>query len=720
MQGKRADRIVPLAVLALCLFVFLSGLGSREKVWEDMTYTALRFPQGTQRSLADGGSYGEMNEGPGLVLPAGTYRVKWRVQSDGDNELRLSGLYGLNCDTQAIPLPAGQEAGEASFTLREATAGLQLTFAFQAGTFMDVQELRLYSPRYRDGAFGFLVAAALGLLLWRGIRSGRLPQEKRLRLCLLSLAVLIASAPSLKDTVCIGHDSVFHLVRLMNLADGLSGGVPVRLGGFAYNGFGAITSVFYPDAILLLPALLIRLGCSMQFAVNLYCVLLNALAALAMAVCARRLFGDEDAGLLAGIAYALCVYRLSDVYTRFAVGEMTAMAFLPLFILGLWEVLLGERGRWPLLGASAAAIALSHVLSTVICAGFALLCCLLTIGRLLRERRLGAVLKALGLAGLLCAFWLVPFAHFARQGIGGASLFKDPAYFTLHPAQLLLMGEGELAVDPADPALSTFSLELGLPLLLGAALTFGLQGQRGEDRGRARLALALALLGIALALCATTLFPWPYLRKLTLGMSDALQFPWRLLMPASALLCLCCGWAYRRFAGAHPDRMAAALLALCALSVMPMLSRETRNDRYIAFGEGISPDLAYTEYTLPGTSPQETRDAELMLEGEAEVSDAVKRGSRLTAHVQTEKDAVLVLPLYGYDGYRAELKESRQPLTVSCGEDRRLRVALPAGTNGTLRVWYAGEPLWRVGDAVSLVTLVCLVLRALRKKKGMG
>ena len=110
MQGKRADRIVPLAVLALCLFVFLSGLGSREKVWEDMTYTALRFPQGTQRSLADGGSYGEMNEGPGLVLPAGTYRVKWRVQSDGDNELRLSGLYGLNCDTQAIPLPAGQEA----------------------------------------------------------------------------------------------------------------------------------------------------------------------------------------------------------------------------------------------------------------------------------------------------------------------------------------------------------------------------------------------------------------------------------------------------------------------------------------------------------------------------------------------------------------------------------------------------------------------------------
>ncbi|MBR1407483.1 MAG: hypothetical protein IJ573_01120 [Clostridia bacterium] len=717
MRMRKAERFIPAAVLALVLLCFVTGIGSREKVWEDMTYTALRFSQGTHRSLADGDSYGEMNEGPGFVLPAGTYRVKWRVSSDGDNELRLSGLYGLNCDTQVITLPAGQETGEASFTLREATAGLELTFAFCSGTVMDVEELRLYSPAYRDGAFTFLFLAALGLLLWKEICSGRLTQPRRMRLCLVGLAVLIGSAPSFKDTVCLGHDSVFHLVRLMNLADGLTDGLPVRLGGFSYNGFGAITSVFYPDLFLTLPALLIHLGSSMQFAVNAYCIALNALSALTMYVCAKRLFEDEDAGAMAAVAYVLCVYRLSDVYTRFAVGEMTAMALLPLFLLGLWETLLGEKRRWPLLGLAASAIALSHVLSTVICAALAAVCCLLTLRRLFVEKRFISVLKALTLAALLCAFWLVPFAHFAGRGIGGMSLFKDPAYFVLHPAQLLLQGEGELAVDPADPALATFSLELGLPLLLGAALTFGLQGKKGEDRRHSRLALALTLLGIALALCSTALFPWPYMRKLTGGLSDALQFPWRLLMPASALLCLCCGWAYRRFAPEHPERMTAALLALCALSVLPMLSRETRSNRYIPFGEGISPDLAYTEYTLPGTVPEETRNAALRTEGGAQVKDVQKQGSRITARVMAEQDAALILPLYGYDGYRAKLTESRTALSVSCTEDRRLRVALPAGTDGTLCVWYAGLPAWRIADAISLVTLAAAAALWLKQKK---
>ena len=716
MRKDKTDRIVPAMLLALVLLAFLTGIGSREKVWEDMTYTALRFPQGTHRSLVDGDSYGEMNDGPGLVLPAGTYRVKWRVASDGDNELRLSGLYGLNCDTQTIALPAGQEAGEASFTLQEAAAGLGLTFVFCGGTAMDVGELRLYSPAYRDGAFAFLFLAALGLLLWKGIRTGRQGQPRRMRLCLVGLAVLIASAPSFKDTVCLGHDSVFHLVRLMNLADGLSGGLPVRLGGFAYNGFGAITSVFYPDLFLLLPALLIRLGCSMQFAVNAYCAALNALSALTMYACAKRLFDDEDAGTLAAIAYVLCVYRLSDVYTRFAVGEMTAMAFLPLFLLGLWEALLGQQNRWPLLGVSAAAVALSHVLSTVLCAALAAVCCLLTVRRLFREGRIRSVLKALGLAALLCAFWLVPFAHFAGQGIGGASLFKDPAYFVLHPAQLLLQGEGELAVDPSDPALATFSLELGLPLLIGMALTFGLQGKTGEDRRQSRLALVLGLLGIALALCSTALFPWPYLRKLTGGLSDALQFPWRLLMPASALLCLCCGWAYRRFAPEHPERTAAALLALCALSVLPMLSRETRSSRFIPFGEGISPDLAYTEYTLPGTEPEETRNAALLTEGDVQVTGAVKQGSRFTAQVEAKDASALILPLYGYDGYRAELAGGGR-LPVSCTEGRRLKVEFPAGAGGQLRVWYAGLPVWRVADGISLLTLVAVAVLWFKRKR---
>ena len=714
MRRNKAELFV-LALLAVCcLFAFVTGAGSRRMVWEDLPYTLLDFPSGLSRSLAAGDEYGEMNDGPGLTLPAGTYRVKWRVSSDGDNVLRLSGKYGLNSDTAEIRLPAGQAEGTAEFTLREAAAGLSLVFCFEDGTEFEVRDLRLYGPPCRDGAFLFALLAGLFFLLFCLWRRGRLPQARRMRLCLLALAVLIASAPALKDTVCLGHDTAFHLVRILNLADGLKGGFPVRLGGFSYNGFGAITPVFYPDFFLTLPAGLIALGCSMTFAVNLACVLISALSALAMYRCAGRIFGDEDAALSSAVLYTLSVYRVSDLFTRFAVGEALAMAFLPLFLLGLWEVLLGEKARWPLLGLSAAAICLSHVLSTALSAGLALACCLLCLGRAARERRLSSVAKAFLLALALCAFWLVPFLHFARQGLGAASLMKDPGYAALQPAQLFLLGEGELAVDPADRGLATFSLELGLPMLLGAAITLGLQGRAGEDRRQARTALAIALLGLGCALVSTRLFPWSHLRRLTGGFSDYLQFAWRFLMPSAVLLALAGGWGYARFFSGRGEQTAALLLALCALAALPTLSRETRSNSYIPFGECASPDLAYTEYTLPGTRPQETRGASLLTEGDVRVTDYEKRGSRVTARVSAAENARLILPLYGYDGYEARL--DGRPLPVSCGGDRRLAVALEAGAEGTLRVRYVGLPLWHVFDLLSALTLAVCIARGCRAR----
>ena len=160
---------------------------------------------------------------------------------------------------------------------------------------------------------------------------------------LLGLAVLIASAPALKDTVGIGHDTTFHLVRLCNLADGLKMGFPVRAGGYSYNGYGAITSVFYPDIFLYPFALMMNLGASLQYAANAFFIAVNIASAAAMYAAAKRIFKDEWAGVCASVLYTLSIYRISDVFTRYAVGEMTAMIFLPLFLLGLYEVALGDR-----------------------------------------------------------------------------------------------------------------------------------------------------------------------------------------------------------------------------------------------------------------------------------------------------------------------------------------------------------------------------------------
>jgi len=320
--------------------------------------------------------------------------------------------------------------------------------------------------------------------------------------------------------------------------------------------------------------------------------------------------------------------------------------------------------------------------------------------RIVKEKRLLPIVKAAGLAGLLCAFQLVPFIHYSMQGIGAQELAKDPAYFALHPAQLFLLGAGELSLDPKDPALSTFALEIGLPLLMAAALTLYVAATAEKREKRDGFGVLLVLAGGLFAFMATTLFPWNYVRVLTRGLSDYLQFPWRFLMMTAALLALAGGWGCARFSRGHGEQMAAAVLAIAALCALPTLTDEARNADYIAFGETVSPHLGYTEYTIPGTKTESTLNSSILSDGDVTVTAYEKESTTVTAQIEAKSDAAISLPLFGYDGYRAQV--DGQDMEITLGENNRLKVLLPAGTAGELRVWFAGKAVWRAAELVSL------------------
>ena len=714
MRAKKKTLGALLLCAALIAVIFTTGILDRQKTWTEMPHQMMRFDGGLIR---EGAPSGVMNEGPGLDLPAGTYRVKWAIEGDGNNRLLIATRNGVKAEPAEIALPAGQTQGEALFTLCAAAQGVELLVSYDSGTFIRVQDMRLYSPFYRDHAFTF---ALLILAIWLGCAlhmGGLLTPARRGRLILVGMAVLIASGPALKDTVCIGHDTTFHLVRLCNLADGLAHGqFPVRAGGFSYNGYGAITSVFYPDIFLYPFALLMNLGASMPYAVNLFFIAVNVGSAAAMYVAAKRMFKEEWTAVLASILYTLSIYRVSDVFTRYAFGEMTAMVFLPLFMLGLYEVVLGDKCRWRVLAVSAACIYLSHMLSTLICALTAVGVGVLFIAKIVRERRLLPIIKAAALAIALCAFQLVPFVQYSMQGIGAAELAKDPANSAIAPVQLFLLGAGDLSVDPRDGTLSAFALEIGLPLIMGAGLALYVAATAEKKEEKSGMAMLLTAAGALFALMATTLFPWSYVRVFTRGLSDYLQFPWRFLMMTAVCFALAGGWGLARFARGHSEQMAAAALAIAALCALPTLTDETRNPDYIAFGETVSPNLQYTEYTIPGTQTRPTMDQSLITDGVA-VTRYEKDGTTAALEVQAQEGGMVSLTLFGYDGYRAEL--GGEEIAWTLGENNRLTVEIPAGTSGELRVWFAGKAVWRVAEAVSVASFAALLMHKGKRRRAM-
>lgn len=726
MSGERTKRALVAAALCAALIALCWGLGigRGDITLSGLDMDGLTFFRGGNKtySLAGGDTYGVLCGGPGLTLPAGRYKLVVTVVSDGDNVLRIVTGNGAQAEPAELTLPAQSWDNALWFELKEDARDLELQIDFQQGTYLQIHGVDLVLPERTDGTWMLTLLLLLGCALALLHLRGTLKKEDAGRLLLIGAAVLAASVPALRDFLYGGHDTLFHQMRLYNVADALgSGQFPVRMGGYGYNGYGSAVSIFYPDVFLLLPALMLRTGASVQGAMRVYILLVNAVSAAAMYACGRRIFSSRTAGTCASILYTLASYRLMDIYVRDALGEYTAMAMLPLFVLGLWEVLFGDAKRWRTLVLGATLVFMSHMLTTVMCAVLALVLGAASIGKIVREKRLLAIVKAVAGTVLVNLFLLLPMLDYSLQGIGDSGTLMTSC--SANAMQVM-----ELFVTQADAYKG-----VGCMLLLGlAALVYAALTGRGERR-RMDAALGCAALGTAAALAATSLFPWAQMEHLTRGLVNYLQFPSRLLMFASVFLALAGGYGAVCFARDKGRRELAMLLTLvlCVTGAYGQIGGYAVQDegvpefglryadpyiRFKSYTDVITG--SYLEYAMPDSDLRLTDDQTVTISGGAELTGWHKAGTRMTAQVDAQTDAVIALPVFGFDGYRATV--DGQEMQTGLDDNNRLTVLLPKGTQGTLCVWFAGKASWRVAEAVSLLALLGLCLTRRRRADAAG
>lgn len=723
---QKAKLYGPVLLAALvCVLAFATGALKKPKILENITRDYRVFQKSNARfSLADGDAYGVLptSRRGWLHLPAGEYRLRWSVDCDGENFLRLKDTNDATITPNEFVITAGD--GDVTFAIKQDCEDISFEFEFASGTYMDIYQLKLYTPDYQDDAFTLLFFALGASILWLMIGTGRLTRENITPTMLIVLAVLIGSAPALKSTFALGHDGTYHMARLLNLADGLKNGqFPVRMGGFSYDGYGAVTSVFYPDMFLYPFALMILGGASAAYTCNVLSVALNIGAALSMYAAAKRLFEKRWMATGASVLYTLSSYRIVNVFTRMALGEALAMIFLPLFLVDLYDVVCGEGRRWKGLAVSATCIFCSHMITTLLCAALAAGFCLLHIRDVIRKKRLLPLLKAVSLCLLLCLHRIGPLVMYSMQGIGAGDLLRDITENSIEPGQILLMNAGTIARSTANLKILDFSVEIGLPLLVSAALAVCAALQKRERGRRERIALELVIGGAVIAVAATDFFPWGAVSLLTGGKAGYIQFTWRLLTLASPMLALAGGYGLCEFGGKRPDAATVAALAMALVCVMPTLDTAIQDPVYTEPGVIISPFMgrSFPEYTYSDTTNfLEIRKRAVETDGDVELRDYDKRSMTITAQVNARTESRITFPLFNYDGFRATV--DGQDMTVENGDNNRVAVVLPAGTSGTLKVWFAGKGWWRVGDAISLAALIALMAgsRKERRHETMG
>ena len=713
---KRKAKLYGPVLLAalLCALVFATGALKKPKIFENITTDYMAFQKKLPRyALADGDEYGviPMGRRGWMHLPAGEYRLRWVISCDGDNILRLTNTNDATITPSEFTIPAGAGDGELHFTVEEDCEDFKIEFEFAAGTYMDIYQVKLYTPEYQDDAFTLLFFAVGASILWLMIGTGRLTRENMAPVLFIALAVLIGSAPALKTTFVIGHDGTYHMARLLNLADGLKNGqFPVRMGGFAYDGYGGVMSVFYPDTFLYPFALMILGGASAVYVCNVFSVALNIGAALSMYAAAKRLFEKRWAATGASILYTLASYRVVNVFTRIAFGEALAMVFLPLFLVNLYDVVCGDARRWKGLALSAACIFCSHMITTLLCAVLAAGFCLLHIRKIILQKRLLPLVKAVLVCLLLCLYRIGPLVMYSMQGLGADDLFRNITEFSVELGQVLMMNAGTITRETNNPQVMEFSVEIGLPLMIGAALALYAALQK-EERGKSEwAALKLVAGGALMTIAATDFFPWGAVSLLTQGQVGYIQFTWRLLILATPMLALAGGYGLCEFGGKRQDAAAVAALSMAVICVMPIFSSEIQNPIYVEKGVIISPFMgrSFPEYTYSDTTDfLAIRKRSVEIIGDAEMADYEKRSTTITAQVSARTENRITFPLFDYDGFRATV-DGRE-IAVERGSNNRVSVVLPAGTSGALKIWFAGKWWWRIGDAVSAAALIGLL-----------
>ena len=587
-------------------------------------------------------------------------------------------------------------------------------------------------PIYRAARLvGFVLLAALldlALLLLFARGDENAPARRRRYAVPLVLAgiALAASLPLFSNYLYFGHDLDYHLQRITAMAAELSyGQFPVRLTTDSLNGYGYANPLCYCELFLTLPALLYNAWLPLRTCYQVYIFAVT----LATAAIAYYSFGTITAsrklGLLGAGLYTLSCYRMVCIYVRAAVGEYTAIAFLPLILAGLYNIYTTEKPRfakWAPMAFGMAALVQCHLLSCELIALLLVVFCLLRLRETLRPARLLAWLKAALLALALSAWYFFPFLISTREinlMVNGPLIGKIQGQGTYLVQLFSPFGCGYGGT--ADGTSNDMTLTLGLPLAAGFMLVICCllrreRWQQQETLRRMQTAFGFAMLTLVLSL---RVFPWDgvqnWLGRAAGKMAGMFQYPWRFLSLATVLLCLAVLLAVQLLQekNVRLAKGAAAALAACALLtvgvVQTQITTGMSEQAYNVFlNRQPNATTGVGEYLIDGTSGYETIWAQPKPGSEElQLLSYEKRGGKAYLTVENDGDAAdISVPIFNYGHYYAVDEATGDAYALGTGENARITLNIPAGYTGTIVIAYHAPVYWRAFELVSLLALI--------------
>ncbi|HET9136821.1 MAG TPA: hypothetical protein VFO76_09295, partial [Candidatus Kapabacteria bacterium] len=227
----------------------------------------------------------------------------------------------------------------------------------------------------------------------------------------------------------------------------------------SFGGYGIPAFYFYPPLPYWFITVVSVIIPSASSSALLYitCLFGSIISVLTLFLYLKQLQISRVSALLGAIMYGFGTYRLLDIFSRNALGEQFAFAFLPLIFLSI-ELAASDnprnRMRSFFIGLAGWIGLLLTNIPCVIIAGLAMIVYCLARGTLFQPRRWVLILVPIVGAACCTAFYLLPLAHFRTQvqldqlwiygSSGEGFTYLRQEYYDLRSTKTLMIAVGIL------------------------------------------------------------------------------------------------------------------------------------------------------------------------------------------------------------------------------------------------------------------------------------
>lgn len=167
---------------------------------------------------------------------------------------------------------------------------------------------------------------------------------------IIIIGAMLGLIPFMFPGIAKGDDGIFHLTQIQDIIYGYKNGFGFqRVGHLIAGGLGYNAHIFYSPlshySVAAVYLLIEPLGVDLIFAVKLTIFIVFIITGFTAYLLSYDIFKNKLLALVSGLLYIWFPYHLINVFYRFALAELFAYTFIPLFFLGLRRIINESKAR---------------------------------------------------------------------------------------------------------------------------------------------------------------------------------------------------------------------------------------------------------------------------------------------------------------------------------------------------------------------------------------